>query len=480
MKTATYVPVRDAAGNALEACHPGKARILCARGRAAPDTEHDIYGIRLVDKIVPAADIRHSAVVAVDPGAEHTGIAVYRQNGRGQRTVLLTMQIEHRGRDVRQRNRQRSGYRRGRRCRLWRRPARFLNRKRAPGWLSPSLLSRKSNSVTWTNRVAERFGACRVAVETAKFDPQRMQNPEIHGKQYQQGPLYQKTQKGYVMERDGDRCRYCGKPAGKRRKLTLDHVEPQARGGSDAPYNIVAACERCNAEKGDRPVAEFLASKGWLDKLPGIMAQVRKQVSTKAATHTNVIIPHLVKELRGQGWRVSSHDAAQTAANRERHGVVKSHANDAAVLGDFTAIVNLPPPVVFLAIGHGRRQRITPNKHGTPDSEAWPGYCRDRDLGRELPKQIPGHKLRPVRFPNAGGVSTGDRVEITNRNGTYVGEAMMTDWGTRVALRGSEPRITGAVETARVLQRSHGYWRVRLPRKVAGPAAVQGVLFRLD
>jgi len=48
-----------------------------------------------------------------------------------------------------------------------------------------------------------------------------------------------------VLARDGRRCRYCGKWAN-----TVDHVVPRARGGTDQPSNLVAACWPCNRDKG--------------------------------------------------------------------------------------------------------------------------------------------------------------------------------------------------------------------------------------
>jgi 5-methylcytosine-specific restriction endonuclease McrA len=39
--------------------------------------------------------------------------------------------------------------------------------------------------------------------------------------------------------------------------MTVDHVIPIARGGSDDPENLIAACRRCNYSKQDKLV--FLA-----------------------------------------------------------------------------------------------------------------------------------------------------------------------------------------------------------------------------
>lgn len=69
-----------------------------------------------------------------------------------------------------------------------------------------------------------------------------------------------------VIERDGHRCRYCASlvvpgalgPNG----LTIDHVIPRSRGGTNVLDNLVVACRTCNAEK-----SHLLASE-WQSPIP--------------------------------------------------------------------------------------------------------------------------------------------------------------------------------------------------------------------
>jgi 5-methylcytosine-specific restriction endonuclease McrA len=76
-----------------------------------------------------------------------------------------------------------------------------------------------------------------------------------------------------IFARDNSRCAYCRGPA-----ETIDHVMPRSRGGNHAWDNVVAACAKCNHNKGDRTVAEL----GW-------------------RLHAVPAIP------RGQSWRVLGH-----------------------------------------------------------------------------------------------------------------------------------------------------------------------------
>lgn len=54
-----------------------------------------------------------------------------------------------------------------------------------------------------------------------------------------------------LFRRDQNICLYCGNPF-KAVHLSRDHVKPMSRGGQDVWTNVVTACKRCNARKGDR------------------------------------------------------------------------------------------------------------------------------------------------------------------------------------------------------------------------------------
>jgi len=52
-----------------------------------------------------------------------------------------------------------------------------------------------------------------------------------------------------ILRRDGFKCAYCGRSD---LPLTIDHIIPRAKGGSDSWENLISACTFCNNRKGDR------------------------------------------------------------------------------------------------------------------------------------------------------------------------------------------------------------------------------------
>ena len=286
------------------------------------------------------------------------------------RTILLGIELHHRGKLIKQNMVKRSHHRKHRRGRLRHRKPRFNNRRRKPGWLPPSLLSRLLNTLTWIDRISSLVAIKDIHVETQQFDAQRLANPAIHGREYQQGALYQTTLRAYVIHREDHRCIYCNRKPGR---FTLDHVIPRSANGPTIPGNIVAACKRCNKAKGNRPVEEYLSRR------PQVLARVQTHLKRPmaAAAHLNTIIPKLLDELRRNNWEVAEHDAAQTAANRRLLDIPKSHFTDAAVLGQLTSITNALGRILSIrAAGRGQRQRAIVDKYGTPRGKPYRDYCR--------------------------------------------------------------------------------------------------------
>ena len=69
-----------------------------------------------------------------------------------------------------------------------------------------------------------------------------------------------------VVARDGGTCIWCGRPFAGLIPPTTEHVVPRLKGGPSWLENEVAACRRCNSERGHRGPVEWLEEclrRGW-------------------------------------------------------------------------------------------------------------------------------------------------------------------------------------------------------------------------
>src|SRR3954462_3181206 len=69
-----------------------------------------------------------------------------------------------------------------------------------------------------------------------------------------------------ILERDGPTCVWCGRAFGPLIRPTTEHVVPRVKGGPSRLENEVAACGRCNSERGHRTPVDWLEEcerRGW-------------------------------------------------------------------------------------------------------------------------------------------------------------------------------------------------------------------------
>lgn len=63
-----------------------------------------------------------------------------------------------------------------------------------------------------------------------------------------------------IYLRDGMACAYCGLGVEDEVKLTLDHLTPYSKGGSNESKNLITCCLTCNSKRGNRSVPSFIAA----------------------------------------------------------------------------------------------------------------------------------------------------------------------------------------------------------------------------
>lgn len=61
-----------------------------------------------------------------------------------------------------------------------------------------------------------------------------------------------KVNRNRIYRRDGNECGYCG----SKKELTIDHIVPRSKGGSNSWSNLITCCHKCNLYKADRTPSE--------------------------------------------------------------------------------------------------------------------------------------------------------------------------------------------------------------------------------
>jgi hypothetical protein len=214
--------------------------------------------------------------------------------------------------------------------------------------------------MSWMKRLQRYAPVAAFSQELVKFDTQALENPGIEGESYQQGTLAGYELREFVLERDGRKCLYCGK---ENVPLNLDHVEPKSRGGSDRPSNLVLACIPCNEKKSNRDVREFLKSK------PAVLARIRAQIKKplRDAAAVNATRWALYRSLASFDLPVEVASGGRTKWNRHQLNVPKSHALDAACVGNVEQILSWSQPTLSIrSMGRGSYQRTRLNSFGFP------------------------------------------------------------------------------------------------------------------
>ncbi|MBK6906530.1 MAG: HNH endonuclease [Rhodocyclaceae bacterium] len=70
-----------------------------------------------------------------------------------------------------------------------------------------------------------------------------------------------------VFRRDRGVCAYCAEHFHER-DLTVDHIQPESRGGRYTWMNLVASCKRCNHDKGARTPEEARKPLAYVPYVP--------------------------------------------------------------------------------------------------------------------------------------------------------------------------------------------------------------------
>ena len=280
---------------------PRKARLLLKDGKARV-VKRTPFTIQLV---VATGETKQPITLGIDSGFIHIGISAV-----SKKAELFAADVSLRTGMVKL-NSERAMYRRTRRGRKTRyRKPRFLNRVKPKGWLAPSIQHKLDSHKKIIEMVKGLLPITKTVVEVAAFDIQKIKNPEVLGKDYQNG-----EQTGfwnareYVLHRDGHKCQVPGCNH-KDKILNVHHIVSRQVGG-DRPDNLITLCDTCHNKH----------HQGLLD------LKIKPSTGFKAETFMSTV-----------RWRLTQGTGADytfgytTKSGRIALGLDKNHVNDAFVI----------------------------------------------------------------------------------------------------------------------------------------------------
>ena len=251
---------------------------------------------------------KQEVTLGVDAGTRHIGLsATTKSNELYASEVILRSDIV----DLLATRREQ---RRTRRSRLRYRKQRFNNRVKSkrPGWVAPSVQYKVNAHLKAVEWICSILPISSIIVEVAQFDTQKIKNPDISGKEYQEGEqLGFWNVREYVLARDGHKCQHC-KGKSKDPILNVHHIESRKTGG-DSPSNLVTLCETCHRayHKGE------------------IKLKAKRGKSLRDAAVMGIMKWRLYDALKSIYPNVNMTFGYIAKYNRIHNGIEKSHVSDA-------------------------------------------------------------------------------------------------------------------------------------------------------
>ena len=323
----------------------GHVRILLKEGKA-----------RVVERIPFTIQLTYQSeeetqplYLGIDPGRTNIGAAVIREDGECVFTAQLTTRNKNVPKLMKTRKQFRMAHRRlKRRCKRQRRAktngttspkeefqrllpgceepitckgirnkeARFNNRKRPVGWLTPTANHLLLTHINLVRKLKKFLPITDVVLEVNQFAFMAMDNPNIQRWQYQRGPLFGQgsVEEAVYASQDGH-CLFCKKGIDH-----YHHVIPRRKSGSETLGNRVDLCEEHH-----RLVH---TETSWEKKLVTKKSGMNKKYH--ALSVLNQIIPQLTEQLTELFPQHAFVTTGQdTYSFREDHSIPKDHYLDA-------------------------------------------------------------------------------------------------------------------------------------------------------
>ena len=306
LRVSDIVYVLNMRGKPLMPTSFRKAKLLVKQGRAKLIKSYPLT----IQLCYATGEAKQEVTLGIDTGYENIGFSAV-----SEKEELLSgiVKLEN---NMSKRLIEKKMYRRNRRNKLWYREPRFNNRKNKVGKLPPSVERRVDTHVELVKRICKLLPITTVNIEVANFDIQKINNPDIKEKGYQQGSLYSyENIKAFVVAREQGRCQLCGKEYDNN-GWHLHHIIQRSETGTDKPDNLALLHHKCH----DKIHKQKLFTK------------LKEAKQYKAETFMSTTRLKILERIKDFCSNVNVTYGYVTKVKRVENNIEKTHNNDAFVI----------------------------------------------------------------------------------------------------------------------------------------------------
>lgn len=193
--------------------------------------------------------------------------------------------------------------------------ARFSNRKRLDGWLTPSARHLVQTHINLVHLMQKYLPVTDIGLEVNRFAFMQLEDPSISGVNFQNGPLkgFDDLHAAIRYLQDG-KCLLC-----KKEIEHFHHIVPRSQHGSNTIGNIAGLCTKCHEKvhKDEKAGKRLKDKKKGLDKKYGALSVL------------NQAVPFICKELEAEFGKEHVYycTGRETAVLRRSFGYHKTKEN---------------------------------------------------------------------------------------------------------------------------------------------------------
>lgn len=333
LRVSVKVYILNKRGEPLMPCSPSKAKKLLKENKVKV-VKRFPFTIQL---LIGTGEIKQDVTLGIDTGYGNIGFSATTEK---EELISGTLKLDLKTKDRLDEKRM---YRRNRRSRHhWYRKPRFLNRGIKKGWLPPSTQRRYNTHLNLIEKLKKVLPIKNIILEIAKFDIQKLENPEIQGKEYQEGTLYDyQNIVSYLKTIQNNKCVFCDKEfkSGDSKNIHHKHKHGDSR-RTDRPEGLILLHKHCHKKLHEKHLEKKFQN-----------VKVKQYRDSTFMSIVNKKFWDDIKNLKVTYGNI-------TYVNRNKLNLEKTHYNDAFVISGATTQKRCKPIKIIQKHRNNRKLQI--------------------------------------------------------------------------------------------------------------------------